>query len=189
MSDRTEARVIPLHPDVTLPDDAATSEAPPAPTREPAAWERSLAAGMAFLRRRITGEYDVDEFGFDPDLTETVAIPALRPLYQSWFRTEVTGIGHVPDTGGALLVANHSGGLWALDAAMTAVAVHDEHPAQRHLRLLGADLVFATPLLGEVARKTGTTLACNADAERLLARRRAGRRLPGGFQGHRQAVQ
>ena len=40
----------------------------------------------------------------------------------------------------------------------------------------------------EFARKTGSTLACNADAERLLERGRAGRGVPRGLQGHRQAV-
>ena len=66
---------------------------------------------------------------------------------------------------------------------MTQVAVHDEHPAHRHLRLLGADLVFSTPVVGELARKSGTTLASNADAERLL---RSGELVgvwPEGFKG------
>ena len=71
---------------------------------------------------------------------------------------------------------------------MTQIALLDHHPARRHLRMLGADLVFQTPVVSELARKTGTTLACNADAERLLGRGRAGRRLAGGLQGHRQAV-
>ena len=74
---------------------------------------------------------------------------------------------NVPDTGGALVVANHSGTL-PVDALMTTVALHDEHPAQRRLRLLGADLVFDVPFVGSMARKLGTTLACNEDAERLL---------------------
>jgi 1-acyl-sn-glycerol-3-phosphate acyltransferase len=34
--------------------------------------------------------------------------------------------------------------------------------------MLGADLVFRTPLLSSLARKSGQTLACAADAERLL---------------------
>ena len=85
------------------------------------------------------------------------------------------------------MVANHSGTL-PVDALMTTVALHDEHPAQRRLRLLGADLVFELPFIGSMARKMGTTLACNEDAERLLTERRAGRRLPRGLQGHRQAV-
>jgi 1-acyl-sn-glycerol-3-phosphate acyltransferase len=66
---------------------------------------------------------------------------------------------------------------------MLAVAVHDEHPSHRFLRLLGADFVFRMPGLSEIARKSGGTLACNPDAERLL---RAGELVgvfPEGFKG------
>jgi 1-acyl-sn-glycerol-3-phosphate acyltransferase len=143
--------------------------------------EQRVAAALAFLRRRLTGDYVIDDLGFDAELTEAL-LPVLRPLYRSWFRVEVRGIENVPATGGALVVANHSGTI-ALDAVMTQLAVHDEHPAHRHLRLLGADLVFALPVVGELARKTGTTLASNADAERLL---RAGELVgvwPEGFKG------
>ena len=38
---------------------------------------------------------------------------------------------------------------------MTAVALHDDHPAQRHLRMLGADLMFRSPVVGPLARKPG----------------------------------
>ncbi|HET8614791.1 MAG TPA: lysophospholipid acyltransferase family protein [Actinomycetales bacterium] len=143
--------------------------------------EDRVAAALAFLRRRLTGDYVVDDLGFDAELTEAL-LPVLRPLYRSWFRVEVRGIENVPAEGGALVVANHSGAI-ALDAVMTQLAVHDEHPAHRHLRLLGADLVFALPVVGELARKTGTTLATNADAERLL---RSGELVgvwPEGFKG------
>jgi 1-acyl-sn-glycerol-3-phosphate acyltransferase len=73
----------------------------------------------------------------------------------------------VPTSGAALLVANHSGTL-PIDAMMTTVALRDHHPAGRHLRMLGADLLFRTPMLGSISRKAGHTLACNPDAERLL---------------------
>ncbi len=66
---------------------------------------------------------------------------------------------------------------------MLAVGVHEEHPAQRFLRLLGADLVFTTPVVGSVARKTGTTLACNPDAERLLESGELVGVFPEGFKG------
>ena len=110
-------------------------------------------------------------------------LPLLRRLYSTWFRVDVNGIENIPSTGAALLVANHAGGLWAVDAAMTAVAVHEETPGHRNLRMLGADLVFGTPGLGALARKAGATLACNPDAERLL---RAGELVgvwPEGYQG------
>lgn len=131
-------------------------------------WEQSVAASLAFLRRRLTGDYEIDDFGFDADLTENVVVPALRPLYEKWFRTDVIGADNLPDSGAALLVANHAGGLWALDSAMLALCVHAEHPASRFLRLLGADLIFSTPAVGSLARKTGSTLACNPDVARLL---------------------
>ncbi|MGH3874587.1 MAG: lysophospholipid acyltransferase family protein [Pseudonocardiaceae bacterium] len=127
---------------------------------------RNLAGLLAFGRRRLVGDYHVDEFGFDPDLTENVLLPLVRPLYRTWFRVEVIGVDHVPAEGGALVVANHSGTL-PLDAMMTAVALYDHHPARRHLRMLGADLLFRTPL-GSLARKSGQTLACRSDAARLL---------------------
>jgi 1-acyl-sn-glycerol-3-phosphate acyltransferase len=151
-------------------------------SEEPSSLDRRIAGGLAFLRRRITGEYDVDDFGFDPDLTDHLLLPPLRPLYDKWFRVETRGMDNVPDTGGALVVANHSGAL-PLDALMTAVALLDHHPAQRHLRMLGADLVFKLPVVAPVARKAGNTLACNADAERLLSAGELVGVWPEGFKG------
>jgi len=144
--------------------------------------ERQVAGTLAFLRRRFTGDYTVDEFGFDQDFTENAYLPLLRPLYKSWFRVEVRGIENIPSSGGALIVANHSGTV-ALDSLMTQVAVYDEHPAHRHLRMLGADLVFQTPIVGEVARKSGSTLAANSDAERLMACGELAGVWPEGFKG------
>jgi 1-acyl-sn-glycerol-3-phosphate acyltransferase len=130
--------------------------------------DRQVAESLAFVRRRLTGDYEVDEFGLDRDLTEHVLLPLLRPLYQQWFRVEVRGLEHIPASGPALVVANHSGTI-AVDAAMTAIAIHDEHPQHRMLRMLGADFVFSMPVVGELARKSGSTLACNEDAHRMLA--------------------
>ncbi len=106
----------------------------------------------------------------------------LRPLYRHWFRVQVRGIENIPSQGGALVVANHSGTV-AFDALMTQVAVRDEHPAGRHLRMLGADLVFSTPVVGDIARKSGSTLAANTDAERLLADGHLVGVWPEGFKG------
>ncbi|WP_409483829.1 lysophospholipid acyltransferase family protein [Arsenicicoccus dermatophilus] len=144
--------------------------------------EVQIAEILGFLRRRVTGDYEVDEFGFDEDFLRYACLPVLRPLYRQWFRVEVRGIEHVPAEGGALVVANHSGTI-ALDAFMTLLAIHDEHPAARHLRLLGADLVFSSPVVGDVARKAGATLAANDDAERLLRRGEVVGVFPEGFKG------
>jgi 1-acyl-sn-glycerol-3-phosphate acyltransferase len=128
-------------------------------------WEPQLAELLAFLRRRVTGEYEVDEYGFDPEVTERFILAALRPLAEKWFRIEVRGAENIPAQGGALIVSNHSGTV-PVDGLMTMVSVHDS--TGRNLRPLGADLIFRLPFIGEIARKGGVTLACNEDAQRML---------------------
>jgi 1-acyl-sn-glycerol-3-phosphate acyltransferase len=143
-------------------------------------WESALAEFLAFLRRRVTGDYVVDEFGFDPDLTSRLSMATLRPLAEKWFRVEVQGIENIPSEGGALLVGNHSGTV-PIDGLVTGLVVHDH--ADRYLRMLGADLVFRLPFIGEMARKGGATLACNEDAERLLGQGELVGVWPEGFKG------
>ncbi len=164
-----EAQVIPM--------DGGRRRQPVRAVPEP---ERS--GFLAFLRRRMTGDFQVDEFGFDPDLTDHVLLAPLRPLFEKWFRVEVRGLDNVPAEGAALVVANHSGTI-AVDSAMAQLALHDHHPAHRNLRMLGADLVFQLPFVGEIARKAGHTLACMPDAERLLRSGEVVGVWPEGFKG------
>jgi 1-acyl-sn-glycerol-3-phosphate acyltransferase len=171
----------PPEPVETVLDEPETG-APPAVTPVLPEWERKVASTLAFVRRRLTGDVEVDEFGFDPELTDHVLLALLRPLYEHYFRVEVRGIENVPADGGALVVANHSGTV-PMDSLMTQIALLDHHPAHRHLRMLGADLVFQTPVISELARKSGTTLACNADAERLLGKGELVGVWPEGFKG------
>jgi 1-acyl-sn-glycerol-3-phosphate acyltransferase len=143
-------------------------------------WEPRLADFLAFLRRRLTGDYVVDEYGFDAEITQRFFLTALRPIAEKWFRIEVRGIEYIPTEGGALVVSNHSGTV-PVDGLMTGVTIHDH--TGRFLRPLGADLVFKMPVIGELARKGGATLACNEDAERML---RGGELVgvwPEGFKG------
>ncbi|MFI7639204.1 lysophospholipid acyltransferase family protein [Nonomuraea sp. NPDC049400] len=139
-----------------------------------------VARMLAFLRRRVEGDYEVDEFGYDAELTDKVILELIRPLYNDWFRVETVGLKNISDEGGALVVANHSGTL-PLDALMLQVAMHDE--AGRPLRLLGADLVYQLPVLSHLARKTGHTLACREDADRLLRKGELVGVFPEGFKG------
>ncbi|MCI2416989.1 acyltransferase family protein [Saccharopolyspora sp. K220] len=172
-----DAQVIPLRP-----ADRERTGVPEPPVPGEPGWEDAVIDVLAFARRRLLGDYRVDEFGFDEELTDEVFLRMLRPFYEKWFRVEVIGGHHLPGERGALVVANHSGTLpW--DALMTTVAVHDHHPAHRHLRMLGADLVFELPVLGALARKAGHTLACNPDAERLLTNDELVGVWPEGFKG------
>jgi 1-acyl-sn-glycerol-3-phosphate acyltransferase len=135
-----------------------------------------------FLRQRLAGDYRVDEFGFDPHFNDAIVRPVLRFFFKSWFRVEVSGVENLPETGAALVVANHAGVL-PFDGLMASVAVHDEHPAHRDLRLLAADMVFDLPMVGEAARKAGHTMACTADAHRLLASGELTAVFPEGYKG------
>ncbi|MEU2423037.1 lysophospholipid acyltransferase family protein [Streptomyces sp. NPDC007851] len=172
---------IPAQEDVQVTRENPETGAERQPHDE-AGLERRVARGLAFLRRRLTGDYEVDDFGYDEELTDQVLMSLLRPVYEKYFRVEVKGVENIPAEGGALIVANHSGTL-PLDGLMMQVAVHDHHPANRHLRLLAADLVFALPVVNELARKLGHTLACAEDAERLLGQGELVGVMPEGFKG------
>src|SRR5690606_29922287 len=142
---------------------AGVNQTRPRPSRDtvpeqPDIWDRPVAEALAFLRRRLSGGYEVDEFGCDPELSAHFFHPILRRLYGDWFRTEVFGAQHLPVNGAGLVVGNHSGTV-ALDALILATVLHDVHPEHRYLRLLGADLVFRMPVVSELARKTGATVA------------------------------
>jgi 1-acyl-sn-glycerol-3-phosphate acyltransferase len=143
-------------------------------------WEPRLAELLAFVRRRVTGDYHIDEYGFDAEITERFMLSAVRPIAEKWFRVEVRGVENIPTDGGALVVANHSGTI-PVDSLMTMVAVHDH--TGRNLRPLGADLVFRLPVVGELARKGGATLACGEDAQRMLSGGELVGVWPEGFKG------
>jgi 1-acyl-sn-glycerol-3-phosphate acyltransferase len=137
---------------------------------------------IRFLSRRVTGQYDVDLFGFDPELTETVFLPMARALYKYYWRAEWHGLENVPSEGAALLVSNHAG-TFPLDALVMKFGILGEHPARRHVRLLAADLAFRVPVVSSVARKMGSTLACEEDAGRLLQQGELVGVMPEGYKG------
>jgi 1-acyl-sn-glycerol-3-phosphate acyltransferase len=137
---------------------------------------------LELARRRLVGDYEIDEFGFDPELTEKLLLPFARPLYQYYWRAEWIGLDNVPSVGAALLVGNHAGTV-PVDALVMKFGVLDKHPAHRHVRLLAADLAFRLPVVAPLARKMGNTLACEEDALRLLSRGELVGVFPEGYKG------
>lgn len=110
----------------------------------------------------------IDEFGFDPDFTERVKGVALW-FYRNYWRVETEGVSNVPETGRALLVANH-GGVIPYDGAMIRTAIIAEHPHPRHARMLVVDWAFAMPFTNMLLVKTGNVLAHPDNATALLER-------------------
>ena len=114
---------------------------------------------LAFLWRRLRhvamrDRSDVvDELGRDPIAAERV-LPLLDFLYEKYFRVEVQGIEHLPASGRALVVANHSGTL-PYDAAMLMHAVRKATHGRRELRPLIEDFIFHFPWLGTFLNRIG----------------------------------
>jgi len=123
----------------------------------------------------------VDEFGRDPNVAARVD-PLLEFLYKTYFRVETRGLGHIPDEGRALIVANHSGTL-PYDGAMIMHAVKQEHRARRAVRPLVEDFVFHFPYLGTLMNRIGGVRACPENAERLLVQDQLVAVFPEGIKG------
>jgi 1-acyl-sn-glycerol-3-phosphate acyltransferase len=123
----------------------------------------------------------VDEFGRDPQVAERME-PLLQFMYETYFRVTARGLGHIPDEGRALIVANHSGTL-PYDGAMIMHAIKHEHPAHRALRPLVEDFVFHFPYLGTLMNRIGGVRACQENAERLLEEDQLVAVFPEGIKG------
>ncbi|HKC18957.1 MAG TPA: lysophospholipid acyltransferase family protein [Candidatus Dormibacteraeota bacterium] len=112
--------------------------------------------------------YAVDDFGFDPEWTESF-LNVFKALYRDYWRVETLGVEHVPPAGRALLVSNHAGVLpW--DGTMIKTAVFAEHPHPRHVRALVASQFMGMPALSWFLRRTGQAVGHPDDTRRLLER-------------------
>jgi 1-acyl-sn-glycerol-3-phosphate acyltransferase len=109
---------------------------------------------------------EVDDWGRSQRIFDLVE-PLLDFYYRHWFRVEVEGIENVPESGGALIVSNHSGAL-PPDAPMIMQAIRNEHPRPRPLYMLGENWFKGYPGVGMLANKIGLVGAHAANAQRLL---------------------
>lgn len=89
--------------------------------------------------------------GWDPGFTERM-VKAAEPIARRWFRFEVRGLDFLPADGGALIVANHSGGMLTPDVLIFAAAFYGRYGYGRPLYTLGHDGMFAGPMSGWLAR-------------------------------------
>src|SRR3954447_9922607 len=167
MADETRSTLRQTTPEPLRVDDddrlALIDDPPPAGTdvaeREP----EDLRAYLAPIEteRQVTdwGRSERVEGFFDRTLYDF--------YYHLWFRCEVEGIEHVPTTGGALLVSNHSGAL-PPDAPMIAKAIKEEHPHPRPLHLTIENFFKGYPGLSMLLPKIGGVTAHPANVHRLL---------------------
>lgn len=94
------------------------------------------------------------------------ALPLLKLIMRTYFRSEVRDMERVPD-GGVLMVGNHSGGVLAMDVPIVAVAFGDTFGADRPLYCLAHTMLFTGPL-GPLMRKFGFVVADRESAHEVL---------------------
>jgi 1-acyl-sn-glycerol-3-phosphate acyltransferase len=141
----------------------------------------SLEHQTDLFKRRLSGEYETDEWGFDQEYLDLVK-PFFDFLYTKYWRVETSGLENIPETGRALLVVNHSGQLpW--DGAMVALSVYREHPAQRLVRTLYASWFPTLPFFSDMFTRCGQVLATEDNGIRLLEQDQLVAVYPEGYKG------
>lgn len=102
---------------------------------------------------------------WDPVLTERV-MSLLKLFLKGWHRAEVRGLDTFP-AGGALVVANHSGGLFAMDVPVFASGFYDKFGYDRPVYTLSHDMLMVGPT-GTFFKKTGFIPASHENADEAL---------------------
>ncbi len=110
-----------------------------------------------------TDSSDIDRW--DPAFVKR-AMGVLRPVAKHYFRSEVRGLERMPP-GGALLVSNHSGGLFPVDTPVFALDFYDAFGYSRPVYTLSHDFILAGPI-GDVFSRLGFIRANRANAARAL---------------------
>ncbi len=136
----------------TAPTSSALVPIHPADERAPDLDDRAIRKG------------DVDAWGRSERVRE-VARRIYDPIYRHYFRAEWEGLEHIPQTGGALLVANHAGAIPS-DAPVIMHGIETE--LHRPVYGLAEYLFRALPVIGTLWARAGGVPAHPDNAYRLL---------------------
>jgi 1-acyl-sn-glycerol-3-phosphate acyltransferase len=107
---------------------------------------------------------DVNEWGRSEHL-RALARKLYDPVYRHWFRVEWEGLEKIPDTGGALLVANHAG---AVPSDAPAIMHGIETELGRPIYGLADNYFRTIPVVGTLWNRLGGLPAHPDNAYRLL---------------------
>jgi len=133
------------------------------------------------FKRRLTGDYEVDPWGYDPEFTDYL-LPVAGFFFNKYWRVEFNGVENIPVEGRALLVSNHSGVL-PLDGSMISYGVREHHAAHRLVRALVANWFPTLPFFSMILNKSGQVLAHPDNGKRLLAEDELVLVFPEGYKG------
>lgn len=141
------------HPDLDLTDidSGVGQELVPLP--------RSAAEPRSTERRT-----DVDRWGRSEHF-RALTRAVYEPIYSKWFRVEWEGWEHLPENGGALLVANHAG---AIPPDAPSIMHGIERDLKRPVYGLAENLFRKMPVIGTLWSRSGGVAAHPDNAYRLL---------------------
>ncbi|OBG68541.1 glycerol acyltransferase [Mycobacterium sp. E3339] len=108
---------------------------------------------------------DGDIGKFDPVLTQRL-MGVMRPALKVYFRSEVHGLDSFPP-GGALVVGNHSGGMFPMDVPIFTVHFYEKFGYDRPVYTLSHDILMTGPT-GDFFRRTGYIRANRENAAQAL---------------------
>jgi 1-acyl-sn-glycerol-3-phosphate acyltransferase len=103
---------------------------------------------------------------WDPGLTRQIA-GRVGPLIKRYFRAEVRDLDHMPAAGGALVVSNHSGGMFTPDVLVFAPEFYKKFGYDRPVYTLGHDMIFLGPI-GDLLHRAGVIEANRDNAAQAL---------------------
>lgn len=129
-----------------------------------------------------TGPSGYDPWGFHLD-EALLGLAASKWLYTHYFRVQTQGIENVPASGRCLIIANHSGQVYPIDAMMTATSLALRANSPRSIRAMVERFFPTTPYLGDLVFRMGMTLGDPINCRRLLRREEAILVFPEGERG------
>ncbi len=130
------------------------------------------------LQSRVGDQLKREKFQRDPQFLES-AVPYLDKV-AAYFDAEMRGMERLPEKGPMLLVSNHSGACLTPDSMVFMWGWLKARGFDDPLSILGFDILFAVPKVGDAARRGGAMPASMAAGQEAFNRGSSVLVYPGG---------
>ncbi len=131
---------------------------------------------------KSVGDYGFDPWGYRDD-EALLGFTLAKFLHDHYYRVQSVGLEHVPATGRALIIANHSGNVFPIDAMLIAAAIFSDPDKPRACRAMIERFFPKTPFLGNLVNRFGAVLGDPQNCRKMLEREEAVIVFPEGEHG------